>query len=194
MPLMPDPIETARIDLAAAFRWADRLGLSEGICNHFSVVVANPDGSAPDKFLINPPATHWREITASKLLLVGFDGSLIEGDAKPEETALYIHYPIHAAAPQATCVLHTHMPYATALTTVEGGRLEPTAGISRLMWGMGAFNPSIRGLVSMAIQENYQLPPIIEAIATDLPEEMWNRERHAGEFDEMLDRRTGSWR
>jgi hypothetical protein len=76
---------------------------------------------------------------------------------------------------------------------IAGGRLEPTAGISRLMWGMGAFNPSIRGLVGMAIQENYQLPSIIEAIATDLPEEMWNREHHAGEFDEALDRRTGSW-
>jgi hypothetical protein len=76
---------------------------------------------------------------------------------------------------------------------ITGGRLEPTAGIGRLMWGMGAFNPSIRGLVSMAVQENYQLPSIIEAIATDLPEEMWNRERHTGEFDEALDLKTGSW-
>jgi hypothetical protein len=76
---------------------------------------------------------------------------------------------------------------------IAGGRLEPTAGIGRLMWGMGAFNPHIKGPVSLATQENYQLPPIIEAIATDLPEEMWNRERHAGEFDEALDRRAGSW-
>jgi hypothetical protein len=76
---------------------------------------------------------------------------------------------------------------------ITGGRLEPTASISRLMWGMGAFNPHIKGPVSLAIQENYQIPPIIEAIATDLPEEMWNREHHAGEFDEALDRRAGSW-
>ncbi|MBN1815384.1 MAG: hypothetical protein JXA14_26365, partial [Anaerolineae bacterium] len=76
---------------------------------------------------------------------------------------------------------------------IRGGRLEPTAGIGRLMWGMGAFNPHIRGVVSLAIQEDYQLPAIIEAIAADLPEEMWNRERHAGEFEEALDRTTGSW-
>jgi len=25
-----------RLDLAAALRWASRLGLGEGICNHFS--------------------------------------------------------------------------------------------------------------------------------------------------------------
>jgi hypothetical protein len=76
---------------------------------------------------------------------------------------------------------------------VKGGRLEATAGISRLMWGMGAFNPRIRGVVSMACQEQYVLPPLIEAIAAHLPEEMWNRERHAGEFEHDLDRNTGSW-
>jgi len=143
---MPDPIETARIDLAAALRWADRLGLSEGICNHFSVVVANPDGGAPDRFLINPPATHWREVTAGSLLLVGFDGSLIEGACAPEETALYIHYPLHAGAPQAACVLHTHMPYATALTTIEEGRLEPTNQTSLMFHDRIAYDDDYGGL------------------------------------------------
>jgi len=76
---------------------------------------------------------------------------------------------------------------------VKGGRLEATAGISRLMWGMGAFNTHVRGPVSMACQEQYLLAPLIEAIAADLPEEMWNRERHAGEFEQDLDRTSGSW-
>ena len=31
---------------------------------------------------------------------------------------------IHLANPKAACVLHTHMPYATALTLTEPGRLE----------------------------------------------------------------------
>jgi hypothetical protein len=76
---------------------------------------------------------------------------------------------------------------------IKGGRLEATAGIGRLMWGMGAFNPRLMGTVSLAYQEQYLLPPLIEAIATDLPEEMWNRERHAGELEEACDRATGSW-
>jgi len=76
---------------------------------------------------------------------------------------------------------------------ITGGRLEATAGIGRLMWGMGVFNPHLLGTVGLACQEEYQLPPIIEAIATDLPEEMWNRERHAGELEEAYDRDTGTW-
>jgi hypothetical protein len=81
----------------------------------------------------------------------------------------------------------------TYATHVKGGHLEATAGISRLMWGMGVYNPRIRGLVSLACQEQYLLAPIIEAIAADLPEEMWNRECHAGEFEQDLDRTSGSW-
>jgi hypothetical protein len=81
----------------------------------------------------------------------------------------------------------------TYTSHIKGGRLEATAGIGRLMWGMGVFNPRLMGTVSLACQEQYLLPPLIEAIAADLPEEMWNRERHAGEFEESLDRASGSW-
>ena len=42
--------QQARTDLAAALRSASRMGLGEGICNHFSVEV--PD--RPGHFLINP--------------------------------------------------------------------------------------------------------------------------------------------
>ncbi|MFC1976556.1 hypothetical protein ACFLXQ_09170 [Chloroflexota bacterium] len=76
---------------------------------------------------------------------------------------------------------------------IKGGRLEGTAGISRLMWGMGVFNHRILGTVSLACTEQYELPPIIQHIAADLPEEMWNREHHAGKFEEAYDRATGAW-
>ena len=49
---------------------------------------------------------------------------LLEGEGEYEKTAFYIHSRIHLANARATCVLHTHMPYATALTLLEGGRLE----------------------------------------------------------------------
>lgn len=39
-----------RIDLAAAFRWTERLGMHEAVANHFSLVV-NDEGTA---FLVNP--------------------------------------------------------------------------------------------------------------------------------------------
>jgi ribulose-5-phosphate 4-epimerase/fuculose-1-phosphate aldolase len=108
-----------RVDLAAAFRLAVRLDLHEGVCNHLSVML--PGGKA---FLLNRYGLHWSEVTASNLLALDADGRLLEGEGEFEKTAFYIHSRIHLAHPGATCVLHTHMPYATALTLLEGGRLE----------------------------------------------------------------------
>ena len=117
--LSDEELQQARIDLAASFRWAVRHGFNEGICNHFSLAVGD------DQFLINAHGYHWSEITASSIMLADYDGTIIEGDRDVEPTAFYIHSRIHKACPHAVCVMHTHMPYATALTLVEGGRLEP---------------------------------------------------------------------
>ncbi|HVJ13595.1 MAG TPA: aldolase [Burkholderiales bacterium] len=108
-----------RVDLAAAFRLAVRLDLHEGVCNHLSVML--PGGKS---FLLNRYGLHWSEVSASNLLALDADGRLLEGEGEFEKTAFYIHSRIHLAHPGATCVLHTHMPYATALTLLEGGRLE----------------------------------------------------------------------
>jgi ribulose-5-phosphate 4-epimerase/fuculose-1-phosphate aldolase len=108
-----------RVDLAAAFRLAVRLDLHEGVCNHFSVML--PDGK---RFLLNRFGLHWSEVTASNLLTLDAEGNVLEGEGEFEKTAFYIHSRIHLANPRAACVLHTHMPYATALTLLENGRLE----------------------------------------------------------------------
>ena len=108
-----------RVDLAAAFRLAVRLDLHEGVCNHFSVML--PEGS---RFLLNRYGLHWSEVTASNLLALDAEGRVLEGEGEFEKTAFWIHSRIHRAHPRAACVLHTHMPYATALTLLEGGRLE----------------------------------------------------------------------
>ena len=108
-----------RVDLAAAFRLAVRLDMHEGVCNHLSVML--PGGKA---FLLNRYGLHWSEVTASNLLALDADGRLLAGEGEFEKTAFYIHSRIHLAHPRATCVLHTHMPYATALTLLDGGRLE----------------------------------------------------------------------
>src|SRR5689334_16211976 len=111
-------ITEARRDLAAILRWSCRLGLSEGICNHFSFALAD------DRFLVNPFGYHWSELKANQMLLVNHDGVVIDGEGKVEPTAMFIHSQIHRRVPHARCVLHTHMPYATALAALERGRLE----------------------------------------------------------------------
>ena len=54
-----------RVDLAAAFRWTERLNLHEGVANHFSLAV-NDDGT---QFLMNPNQMHFSRIRASNLLV-----------------------------------------------------------------------------------------------------------------------------
>lgn len=117
--LAVDPVARARIDLAAALRWAARLGLSEGICNHFSLALPGPS----DRYLINPFGIHWAEMRASQLLVLDGAGKIVEGKGEVEATAFHIHSRLHRMRPDAVAVLHTHMPNATALTMVEDGRL-----------------------------------------------------------------------
>jgi hypothetical protein len=64
------------------------------------------------------------------------------------------------------------------ISFIRGGFLEPTSGITRLVWGMGIFNHHIAGTVSLACMSNYELPSLISDIALSLPEEIWNREQH----------------
>ena len=73
----------------------------------------------------------------------------------------------------------TYTPY------IKTGFREGTVGIARLLWGLGIFNDRILGTVALACS-NYELPPVIEAIATDLPEEMWSREQHTGDEQDFL--------
>src|SRR3972149_2534088 len=51
-------------------------------------------------------------------------GHRVGGRHDVEPTAFFIHGAMHRSKPSAKCVMHTHMPFATTLTVVHGGRLE----------------------------------------------------------------------
>ena len=143
-----DPIVgQARIDLAAALRWAARLGLSEGVDNHFSMTVPGPDGEIQgDRFLINPYGWHWSEITASSLVLADDKGNVLEGSNAIEDSAFFIHSRVHIEVPNARVVLHNHMPYTTALTLLEDGRLEMCEQNALQFDGRIAYDDEYNGL------------------------------------------------
>src|SRR5262245_41349533 len=138
-----DALVQARIDLAAALRCATRLGLSEGVCNHFSLAAPG----LADRFLINPQGFHWSEITPADLLLVDGKGKVVEGRHTVEPTAFFIHGRIHRSKRAPAAVLHTHMPFATALTMLEGGRLEPASQNALRFYGKVAYDEEYNGLV-----------------------------------------------
>ena len=45
---------------------------------------------------------------------------MVAGQGVPEATAFFIHARLHMRNPRAAAAFHTHMPYATALTMLEG--------------------------------------------------------------------------
>jgi ribulose-5-phosphate 4-epimerase/fuculose-1-phosphate aldolase len=110
-----DAERAARIDLAACHRLAARFGLNEGIDNHLTLLVP---GHA-DRFYLAPFGLLWSEVRASDLMEVSFEGKLVAGRGLIEDTALYIHLAVHRLKAAARCVLHTHMPYATALGMLQ---------------------------------------------------------------------------
>ncbi|MDB5506383.1 MAG: class aldolase/adducin family protein [Devosia sp.] len=137
-----DAVQQARVDLAACFRMAARLGMHEGICNHFSAVVPGYD----DLFLVNPYGHAFSEVTASKLLICDYHGNVMAGDGVPEATAFFIHGQVHKHVPRAKAAFHTHMPYATAMTMVEGAPLVFAGQTALKFYGRTAVDENYNGL------------------------------------------------
>lgn len=110
-----------RVDLAAAHRLAYRHGFSEGIFNHLTTTVPGK----PDRYFQIPFGLHWSEVTASSFLEVGYDGRVLSGEGEAERSGYCIHAPIHRMIPAAVCVMHTHMPFASALARLEDPTIKP---------------------------------------------------------------------
>ena len=140
--LVNDPVTQARLDLTTALRTAARHGLNEGVCNHFSMAVPGRE----ELFLVNPQGLHWSEVTPADLVMADGEGNVIEGKYPVEATAFYIHARIHAGNPKAQVVLHTHMPYATALTSITDGRIEMCTQNAFRFWDRIAYDEQYAGV------------------------------------------------
>ena len=110
-----------RVDLAAAHRLAFLHDFSEGIFNHLTCAVPGRD----DRYLQIPFGLHWSEVTASAFLEVGYDGKVLSGEGEVERSGFCIHAPIHRLIPEGVCVMHTHMPFASALSRLEDPTIKP---------------------------------------------------------------------
>jgi ribulose-5-phosphate 4-epimerase/fuculose-1-phosphate aldolase len=140
--LAPD-LRTARIDLAAAFRWFARLNMHESVANHLSLAVS-ADGA---QFLINPRGRHFARMSAGDLLLLDANdpNTLARADA-PDPTAWHLHARLHARLPQARCVMHLHPKYATALSSLEDSTLYPIDMNTMRFFGRVALDGEFSGM------------------------------------------------
>lgn len=140
--LVNDPVTQARLDLTTALRAAARHGLNEGVCNHFSMAVPGRE----ELFLVNPHGLHWSEITPADLVIADGEGNVVEGKYPVEATAFFIHARIHQGNRKAQVVLHTHMPYATALTSIQDGRVEMCTQNAFRFWNRIAYDEMYAGV------------------------------------------------
>ncbi len=117
--LVPSEAEL-RVQLAAAYRLVEHFGWNESIYGHLTVRVPGPERH----FLINPYGLRYGEVTASNLVKITLAGEIVGESAWPVNAAGYaIHGAIHAAAPEAHCVMHTHSPAGMAVAALECGLL-----------------------------------------------------------------------
>jgi ribulose-5-phosphate 4-epimerase/fuculose-1-phosphate aldolase len=107
----------ARVNLAAFFRLVAAYGWDDLLLAHLSYRV--PD---EDAYLINPYGLLFKEITASSLLKVNYQGGKLldhEYDISPE--ANVIHGAILTARPDINCVAHVHTVAGTAVSSQRAG-------------------------------------------------------------------------
>src|SRR5258706_13725138 len=107
-----------RVQLAAAYRVADRLGWSELIYTHISARVPGPE----HHFLINPYGMTFDEITASSLVKIDLDGKkVVDSPYEINPAGFVIHSAIHSVRDNAQCVLHTHSINGVAVSAQKEG-------------------------------------------------------------------------
>ncbi|NKF22837.1 class II aldolase/adducin family protein [Solimonas marina] len=110
----------ARVDLAAAYRLVAHFGWDDLVFTHISARVPGEDGH----FLINPYGWLFDEITASSLVKIDLAGNKVMDSPHPINPAGFtIHSAIHAARPDAHCVMHTHSLNGVAVSAQQGGVL-----------------------------------------------------------------------
>jgi ribulose-5-phosphate 4-epimerase/fuculose-1-phosphate aldolase len=135
--------DQARVDLAAALRWAAKLNLHEGVANHFSLAI-NDSGS---RFLMNPNQRHFSRIKASELIEIDVnDSEVLTGPDAPDITAWGLHGSIHRHCRHARCVMHVHSNYSTVLAALADSRLPPVDQNAAMFYNRCVIDEAYGGL------------------------------------------------
>lgn len=126
-----------RVDLAACYRLAAHYGWVDIVFTHISARVPGTE-----HYLLNPFGYMFDEITASNLIKVDLDGNIVDpGPYHLHQAGFIIHSAVHAARPDAGCVLHNHTRAGMALSILEEGLL-PLTQHAMMFHGMVAYHDS----------------------------------------------------
>jgi ribulose-5-phosphate 4-epimerase/fuculose-1-phosphate aldolase len=108
-----------RVNLAACYRLVALYGWDDLVFTHISARVPGTH----DAFLVNRYGDLFEEVTASSLVKVDLAGEVLEGEGPVNPAGFIIHSAIHAARPDADCVIHLHSRAGVAVAAQEQGLL-----------------------------------------------------------------------
>src|SRR5262249_30859958 len=112
------PVDKVALETAATTRLLE----AEGILDYSGHVSTRIPGR--DAFVIQIGSTSRAEVVPESMLVVDYDGKVLEGDGQPP-SELPIHLEILRSRPDVQSVLHSHMELAIAFTMMEGVKLVP---------------------------------------------------------------------
>lgn len=111
-----------RCKLASVYRLIDLYGWMQDT-NTLITARLNQD---EEQFLVNPYGMLFHEITASSLIKVDMQGSIVEQGTTnfPVNISSFsLHAAIHAARPDIKCIIHVHTPSVVAVSSLKSGIL-----------------------------------------------------------------------
>jgi ribulose-5-phosphate 4-epimerase/fuculose-1-phosphate aldolase len=124
----------ARRDLAAAYRLAARRGWDDIVWTHISASVPGEPGA----YLINRFGLRFAEVRPDNLVKVDVQGRVIDGSGAPvNPSGFAIHGAVHAARPDAMCVVHLHTRWGQTLAAMPEGLLPCSQPALRLWRRLG---------------------------------------------------------
>ena len=122
MPRTPPRSNSAVEEVALETAATTRMLEAKGILDYSGHVSTRIPGR--DAFVIQIGSDSRAELAPESMLVVDYDGKVLEGDGQPP-SELPIHLEILRARPDVQSVLHSHMELAIAFTMMEGVTLVP---------------------------------------------------------------------
>jgi ribulose-5-phosphate 4-epimerase/fuculose-1-phosphate aldolase len=106
--------------LAAGFRLFSKFGFEEGLAGH--ITARDPEHT--DRFWVNPFGMPFAHVRASDLVLVDYEGKVVDGEGMVNRAAFAIHSELHQARPDVIAAAHSHSVYGKAWSSL-GRLLDP---------------------------------------------------------------------
>jgi ribulose-5-phosphate 4-epimerase/fuculose-1-phosphate aldolase len=110
-----------RVNLAACYRLMAEYDMVEMVANHISARVPGTH----NEFLINPYGMLYEEMTASSMIKIDIEGSVLFNatDYGVNQAGFVIHSAIHKGRHDVDCIIHTHTLAGMAVSAMKCGVL-----------------------------------------------------------------------